>query len=135
MARAFSLYRDLVDTLAGTPARARRLPLSLDVLQVFYELADAERWAVEDLVTRVQTLRASYLTLQDVARYFSLSVRSVQRIVARGELRGAYLQGRLMFTEREVLRYLRAHSYSGSERRFPDEPLAPGPLPAVEWPG
>ncbi len=122
MARVIKLYESLVRL--GEPIAPQ---LDLDLIQVLYEQSDAERWAVEDMVARYQELRASYVTVGDVAKQWRISERQVRRLAQAGALKGSRRRGRWQFTPQAITRYVAAHTYNGMVRVA----IPPGPADAT----
>lgn len=121
MTRALHSYTGLLDGLLGA-RRAKNAPLHLDILGVIYELTEAEQQAIKDFITKCQAAHAApKYTIRDLAAKFKVSESTIRRAIARDALRGRKRGGRWLFTDREIERFVKSHTYVGSERVYPDE--------------
>jgi hypothetical protein len=104
-ARALARHTGLLDGLLGT--EANDVHISLIVLGEIYELSDADGAAIDALIERLKAARAAYtFTVAELASTFQVHPDTVRRYVRRGLLKGDYVDGRLMFTEKQVQRFL-----------------------------
>ncbi|HEU5101128.1 MAG TPA: hypothetical protein VFU22_19020 [Roseiflexaceae bacterium] len=94
----------------------RDIRLDMDFLGVLYELPQAERWALEEILNRYGELRKSNHTAQSLAVRWQISERLVRRLAQSGALEGKLRRNKWEFSAKAVERYEAAHTYQGGVR-------------------